>query len=174
MEEDVYDNDVYLIFAKSNAILEKSECSFLEFAEVLREAQDLGPDYFVAIAKLLKVGLRKAYVLAKIDRHFGQAGFSRDRLRKIGWTKLSLLASAGAVENLAELLKFAEACTAYELKLRLAGEEIDPDGRCVVLYLSSGQYSVFEAAILKHGALKVGKSLLGKENAVAKALSKSL
>ena len=56
----------------------------------------------------------------------------------------------------------------------MPGQEIDPDGRCVVLYFSSSQFSVFEAAVLKNGALKVGKALLGKEEAVAKALSKTL
>ena len=64
---------------------------------------------FVSVAKNLGIGLRKAYHLAQIDRSFHALGIAPDRLRRIGWTKLSHLAPHIDADNAKELLTLAEA-----------------------------------------------------------------
>ena len=144
---------------------------FLEAARYLREIQDEHPDDFVAVAKSLGIGRRKAYHLAQLDRSFHALGIAPDRLRRIGWTKLSLLAPYVDADNVHELLKLAEAVTAHELKMYLRGDPIDPDTRAVVLYLNKAQYDVFEKAVLTAGAIKQHKGLLYKETALTRLLS---
>lgn len=63
---------------------------FLEAARYLREIQDDHPDDFTSVAKELKIGIRKAYDLIRIDRSFDSLGVPIDRMRRIGWTKLGL------------------------------------------------------------------------------------
>src|SRR3546814_16829906 len=65
---------------------------FLEAARYLREIQDEHPDDFVSVAKNLGIGRRKAYHLAQVNRSFHALELKVDRLRRIGWTKLALLA----------------------------------------------------------------------------------
>lgn len=144
---------------------------FLEAARYLREIQDEHPDDFVSVAKSLGIGVRKAYHLAQIDRSFHELGIAPDRLRKIGWTKLSHLAPHINADNAKELLGLAEAVTAHELKMQLRGHHVDPDTKAIVLYLDKMQYAVFEKALLTAGAIPHSRGLLNKEDALTKLLS---
>ncbi|MFC3101066.1 hypothetical protein [Altererythrobacter lauratis] len=147
---------------------------FLEAARYLREIQDEYPDEFIAVAKSLGIKRRKAYHLASVDRSFDNLGVAQDRLRKIGWTKLSLLAPHVDADNVLELLNMAEVLTAYELKMYLRGEMLAPDTRAVVVYLDKAQYAVFESAVLKAGAIKHPHGLTNKEAALTHALTSYL
>ena len=144
---------------------------FLEGARYLRELQDDAPDDFEHVVEQLGIGRRKAYALAKIDRSFHSLGVPRDQLRKIGWTKLSLLSPYVTANNVDQMLKLAEETTAHELKLILQGEEIDPDGKVIVLYLRKEELFVFEQVLQKFGATKHPRGWLGKEGALIKALT---
>ena len=144
---------------------------FLEAARYLREIQDEHPDDFVSVAKNLGIGPRKAYHLAQIDRSFHALGIAPDRLRRIGWTKLSHLAPHIDADNAKELLTLAEAVTAHELKMHLRGHAVDPDTRAVVLYLDKEQYAVFEKALVTAGAVPHLRGLLNKEAALTKLLA---
>jgi len=95
-------------------------------------------------------------------------------LRKIGWTKLSLVAPHVDADNVLELLNMAEVLTAYELKMYLRGEMLAPDTRAVVVYLDKEQYAVFESAVLKAGAMKHAHGLVNKEAALIRALTSYL
>lgn len=147
---------------------------FLEAARYLREIQDEHPDDFASVAKKLKIGNRKAYNLAQIDRSFHDLGVATDRLRRIGWTKLALLSSYVDADNVEELLALAESGTAHELKMYLRGSTFDPEGKAVLLYLDKQQYALFEQALLAAGAIEHSRGLLNKEEALTKLLSASL
>lgn len=144
---------------------------FLEAARYLREIQDQHSDDFASIAKSLGIGQRKAYHLAQIDRSFHALGIEPDRLRRIGWTKLSHIAPVVHADNVEEWLSLAEAVTAYELKLHLHGHDVDPEMKAVVLYLDKAQYQVFEKALTAAGAVPHSRGLLKKEEALNKLLS---
>lgn len=147
---------------------------FLEAARYLREIQDQHPDDFASVAKKLRIGKRKAYHLTQIDRSFHNLGIAPDRLRQIGWTKLAALSSYVDADNVEELLILAEASTAHELKMRLRGNEFDPEGRTVVLQFDKAQYALFEQALLKTGAVQHSRGLLNKEEALTMLLLASL
>jgi hypothetical protein len=144
---------------------------FLEATRYLREIHDEHPEDFVGVAKSLGIGRRKAYHLVQLDRSFHSLGISPDQLRAIGWTKLALLAPHVDADNVHNLLNFAEVLTAYELKMHLRGEMVGPDTRAVVMYLDKGQYEIFEAAVVKAGAIRHPKCLLNKEAALMEVLS---
>lgn len=146
--------------------------NFIEAARHLREVQDETPELFAMVVKHTGIGMRKAYYLAEIDRRFRKLGVDRNRLRKIGWTKVQIIGRHINKTNLEELLSLAEKHTAYELNALMRGEEPHPDTRCVVLYFTPEQYEAFEKAVLANGGVKSGRGLLGKEEALVKALAK--
>jgi hypothetical protein len=92
----------------------------------------------------------------------------------IGWTKLALLAEHITSANSDQLLDLAETSTVRELTLLLRDELPVPGERCVVLYLGPVHYKTFENAVLAYGGKKVGRGLVDKEDALLKALNKSL
>lgn len=136
---------------------------FLEVARHLRETQKNHPEDFKSVAKQMKIGIRKAYELARISRTFDDLGVSITDLQQIGWTKLSLLSPCVDEHNVDTLLTKAAHSTAHELKMYLRGNEFDPDGKTVVLHLDSTQYAVFEQALLNAGAIRHSRGLLNKE-----------
>lgn len=148
--------------------------TFLEAARLLRELRDDSPAQFTEVVEAMKIGKRRAYYLAQIDRQFGALGINPARLYEIGWTKLQVIGPFIGKANCEELLALAEAGTVHELKQMMQGEKPDPNARCVVLYLSPQQYGTFEAAVVKHGGVKSGRGLLNKEKALTKALSKAI
>lgn len=158
----------------SQSFIDMIDDHFLEAARYLRKMQDDHPDDFVSVAKKLKIGKRKAYHLAQIDRSFHKLGIATDRLRRIGWTKLALLAPYIDADNVVELLALAEDCTTHKLKMHLRGGEFDPNSKTVVLHLSVSQYMLFENALLAAGAIKHPRGLLHKEEALTKLLSSNL
>ncbi|WBX85607.1 hypothetical protein [Sphingosinicella microcystinivorans] len=147
---------------------------FLEVARQLREAQDVDPGLFREIAKHLGIGRRKAFALAQFDRRFHDLGVERGRLRRIGWSKLVVAAPYVTADTVEDILSLAETCSAYALKRHLRGETVHAGGRCVLLYFSSEQYAVFEAAVLAHGGISQGRGLCGTEAALTLALGKTV
>ena len=147
---------------------------FLEAANYLREIQDEAPDQFVPVVKQLGIGLRKGYALAQIDRAFHDRSIDRDRLRMIGWTKLAMLAPYVDNDNVETLLGIAEELPAHAVRLLVRGDEVDPSGRIVALFLSSEQLALFGKVMERFGALKVPRGWLKKEAALVKAMEKAL
>ena len=143
---------------------------FLEVARHLRETQKNHPEDFRAVAKQMKIGIRKAYDLARINRTFDDLGVPIEELRRIGWTKLALLSPYVDEHNVDTLLAKAADATAHELKMYLRGNEFDPDGKTVVLHLDSKQYAVLEQSLLKGGAIPHSRGLLNKETALTELL----
>lgn len=145
---------------------------FLEVARHLRDAQKKHPEDFRLIAKELKIGIRKAYNLAQISRTFEDLEVPVERLRRIGWTKLALLSPYVDKRNIDRLLAKAADATAHELKMYLRGNEVDPDGKTVVLHLNGAQYAVFERALLAAGAIPHSRGLLNKEAVLTELLDR--
>lgn len=143
---------------------------FLELARHLHETQKYHPEDFKPVARQLKIGIRKAYNLAQISRTFDDLGVSIEDLRRIGWTKLALLAPYVDGRNVHTLLEKAGISTAHELKMYLRGNEVDPEGKTVVLHLDSEQYAIFEQALLTTGAIAHSRGLLNKEAALTSLL----
>jgi hypothetical protein len=147
---------------------------FLEAARELRKIQDQSHADFAAAAKSLNIGFRKASYLTQIDRHFENTGIADRRLRRVGWTKLAIVAPYVNKGNAKAMVAIAEELTAHHLKMFLLNMEIDPNGRTVVLQLTAEQYDIFEKAAVLGGALKIGHTLKDKEKGLTSFLADQL
>ena len=143
---------------------------FLELASLLRQLQEKKPDDFKALIAIPELGRRKGYYLVEIDRAFANLGVPPQRLTKIGWTKLQLIARHVTPDNLEALLTLAETHIAKNLELIMRGA-LPIIARTVLLLFTQEQYAVFSDAILTNGAVQNGAGFIGKEAALIKALA---
>lgn len=155
-------------------LIDQSKARVIETARFLRKVRDDHPDQFQATAKKMKIGLRKAHHLAQIDKKLGEMNIAAERVKRLGWTKLSLLAAYGEDETIDDLIEVAESCTAHELKMHIRNGKFDPEGRTVVLHFDKEQYGLLEAALRAKGATPHSRGLLGKEAALMRLVAESL
>lgn len=156
---------------KIEMIADSAGDGFISIAKRLREIQDESPESFVSVAEFMGIGLRKAYDLAKIDRTFSALGVDEKRLAAIGWSKVRLLCEHAEESILEELLILAEQCTARELAMYLKQDFPSPGMKSVLFYLEPKNYEVLEKVLVAYGAIKVGRGLIDKEDALLRALS---
>lgn len=139
---------------------------FLDIARPLRELYDTDADEFQTVVKKIKLGLRKAYYLVGIDNTFGRLPVAKERLEAIGWTKLRLLTTGIDESNYEALLKQAEAHTVKELEQLLQGKDISGSAHVMIFYFSAEDNGLVSEGLVRHGATRSGKSLVGKEDAL--------
>jgi hypothetical protein len=144
---------------------------FVKAARLLRLAYDQHPDLFDQVLKLGGIKRRKALYLVEIDRKLGGLSLDKQRLDRIGWTKTQIIAGHIDAQNATELLNLAERNAAHELKLMMEGGH-GSKKRCAILYLEKSDYAVFEDVLIAHGAIRSGRGLSDKEEALMLALSK--
>ena len=162
------------LFDKAMALSGDVDDNFLELGKALRQLQDRDPDLFHKIVAKSNLGRRKAYYVVEVSRIFDPLPVPRARLRKIGWTKLQLIAKHVDASNLEDLLKLAESENTKELKRRMKGEKPMGNAHCVLMYFTPKQYAELEAALLKNGATRSGRGLVDKEEALINALRKTV
>lgn len=155
-------------------LIDHSKSRLLEVASFLRKVRVEHPDEFRSVAKKLKIGIRKAYHLAQIDEALSEMDISAERVKRLGWTKLSLLAAYGKKETINELLDVAEGCSAHKLKMHISKGGFDPGGRTVVLHFDKEQYALLDQALRAKGAEPHSRGLLGKEEALMRLVTESL
>jgi hypothetical protein len=161
------------LFLDALFLLAKFEDRFLDLASLLRKLQEKSPTDFKALIAVPQLGRRKGYYLVAIDRAFGGHPELQQRLVKVGWTKLSLVAPLVTKENVDDALLFCELNTAWAIQQAVKGKELPLGARSVLLHFSSEQFSYFSTAIVKHGAVKNGEGFVGKEEAVITAFQKA-
>jgi hypothetical protein len=94
---------------------------FLELASLLRQLREKNPQNFKTLTSIPQLGRRKAYYLVSIDKAFGDKTVATQRLKKIGWTKLALLAPHITDENVEDAVLFAELNTAKNIEAVVHG-----------------------------------------------------
>lgn len=141
---------------------------FWRAAKFFRTLQDTEPSDIGEVAQLIGISQRQAFYLAKIHRVFSELGVAGDRLEAIGWTKLKVVVDYINSANCEALLEMAQFCSIRQLKFLLRNEPPVLGERCVVFYMSPAQYVAFEEAMLAHGAVKIGRGLVGKEQALTR------
>ena len=140
--------------------------NFIELGKALRELQDTDPDKFRLALNHSGLKQRKAYYLVTIDRVFSKIPVPKDRLRRIGWTKLNILTRYIDKQNYSELLKKAEQYTAKELEQLLRGEEPMTNARAVLCYFDPKDYALLEKALIMFKGQKSGRGIVNKEEAI--------
>lgn len=155
---------------RAAAVVQHPRAEFAELAEVLSDLRAVAPREFREVANEIGVSTRTAYYLAKVwDSVEGHK--ERDRLLKLGWTKLSLVAPHLTRKNTKQIVSFAEMHTVQECRLHLSKEPIKAKTRCMLLRFSPKDYARFADAIIKNGGTRRGKGLVGTEKALMKILA---
>jgi len=164
------------LFDKAMALSKNVDDAFLELGRTLRQLQDREPQRFQDIVAKSDLGRRKAYYLVDVSRVFDPLQVSRARLRKVGWTKLAMIAKQVTQDNIDELLDLAEQNNAKELERMMRGEKPLGNSHCVLMYFSPKQYEEVEEALVHHGARKAerGRGLVEKEKALLKMIRKAM
>src|SRR5271156_3921328 len=96
------------LFDKALGLSSNVDDNFLELATALRQLFDRDPDLFRKAIEKSKLGTRKAYYLVAISRAFDPLPLTKAQLRKIGWTKLHVLAPHVDESNAEALIELAE------------------------------------------------------------------
>jgi hypothetical protein len=165
------------LYDSALALSSDVEDKFLELGRSLRQLLDRDPSLFQQVVKK-RLGRRKAYYLVEVSRKFEPLPISRARLKKIGWTKLQIIGRLVTKDNVEELVNLAEQLKTKQLERKMRGEEPreEPpsETHCVLMYLSPKQYAEFQEALLKNGAETSGRGIVGKEEALIKALRKAV
>ncbi|MCV2880395.1 hypothetical protein OE699_16345 [Sedimentimonas flavescens] len=141
--------------------------NFLEQGELIQQTMEEAPEDFPTLLKDLKIGKRKAYYLAAVVRAFEGIPAPRERLLRIGWTKLHLAHEYVDSKNWKPLLAKAEELSAYRLKEYLQTGKVEDPKNCVLLYFTDEEFEIFKEAI---GPLIVKGSPREKETALIAAL----
>ena len=163
---------------RAQTLAAKGDDSMLELAEALSELRALPkpPDgdrpTLDVLIDLTKLSRRTICYLLKVWQTFSDLGIPRERLVRIGWSKLAVIAENSEPEEMEEALALAETATVKELPALLKGAPRKAKARTVQLRLTPRQYDQFEAVLLANGARrpKKGRGLSGKEKALMKAL----
>lgn len=143
---------------------------FIGLAMHLRDVANGKGAAFLEAAEQEGVKARRAYYLREVARLLERIDTPHDRLRNIGWTKLSIIAQHLTPENADTLLSDAEQNTVTDLKDIVAGREPPKRRHVMFFYLDDDQHAVVRRALLAHGASPSSRGLHDKEVALIKAL----
>jgi hypothetical protein len=154
------------LYDKALALSANVEDNFLELGRSLRQLQDRDPDLFQQVVTKGELGRRKAYYLVAVSRTFDKAPVPRSRLRKIGWTKLQLIAKHVTPHNLDDLLELAKSTNSKQLERQMRGEVAMKTARCLFMYFSLDDYAGIEKALMQYGAVPSGRGIQNKEKAL--------
>jgi hypothetical protein len=162
------------LYDRAMALSSDVEDKFLELGRSLRQLLDRDPGLFQQVVKKRGLGRRKAYYLVEVSRKFEPLPISRARLKKIGWTKLQIIGQHVTKDNVEELVSLAEQLKTKQLERKMQGDEPLNNAHCVLMYFSPKQYAEFEEALLKNGAERSGRGIVGKEGALISALRQAV
>lgn len=147
---------------------------FLANARELRHLLETDRAAFHERAKELSFNQRKAYYLVQIDRAFADIDADEALLRKVGWTKLGILAPHVSRGNYKDLLAKALGLSAQELQVTVAAEPGQPKNHHVALRMTDDQKAVFDAAIKAYSPPGRRAALVDKAAILTAALEAAL
>jgi hypothetical protein len=165
--------DIDLIYTKALTLSYRFDDKFVELAALLRQLKESDPSAFKNFLVQAGLGRRRSYYLIDVAEAFGDIAMAQqERLNRIGWTKLQILARNVTPKNREKLLRLAEGHTVEDLKALMQGQEPLEGRRTVLLYFSAKQYEKFAKAIAKNGAIRSGEGYANKEEALIRALKR--
>jgi hypothetical protein len=164
---------------KIERLARKGDTGWLDLAEALYEARSLpaspdgGRPSLADLVHITKLSRRTIGYLIEVWERWCDRGVPRERLSKIGWTKLAVIVDRCEPGEYLDALPIAEISTAKDLPALLKGAE-KKEMHTVLLRLTDRQHAVFEEVLLMHGAKrpKNHRGLVRKERALTKALEK--
>ena len=165
------------------ALTQKPDAAPLELAEALTVARALPEPprgdrpTLAELMQLTGLSRRAICYLVKVGEQFGDLDIPRDRLSKIGWTKLVVIAEVCEPGDELAALDVAEICTVKDLPQVLKGGRKPGRRRTVLLRFTEADYDFFEMTLRKNGAKSprgraTAKGLVGMERALMRALGR--
>lgn len=155
------------------ALAAQADDRFIDLGRALRALQEIDQAAFSALLDATAIGRRRGYYLVSISRAFDGLPVADARLAAIGWTKLQIIAPHVDADILAELLAVAENCTAHELQ-GLADDMPRVEEHCVLLRMTKADYGLFVSAMVAYGAVRRGRGLSNKEEALRRLMTTAL
>ncbi len=166
------------LIKKAQTLAAKDDQSMIDLAEVVWELRALPKPprgdrlTLDELAVRINLSRRTLCYLLKVWETFSDLDIPRERLVRVGWTKLAVIAENLEPEVMEEALALAETATAKELPALLKGAPRKAKARTVQLRLTPRQYDQFATVLLANGARRSRgeRGLSGKEKALMKAL----
>jgi hypothetical protein len=173
-------SEVAALRRKIAALAQRPNTGVLELAEALAKARALsappeGDRPSIAdLMQLTDLSRRAIGYLIKVWQRFGTLDIPRDRLAKVGWTKLAVIAETCEPGDELDALARAESSTVKDLPRHLKSGRKPGKRRTVLLRFTEDDHEIFEAILLAHGARrpKRGRGLANKEKAVLRAMGR--
>lgn len=134
------------------AMLSRSKASSYALARAIHGLHTSAPESFRQLIRDRLIARRRAYYLRQVGRAIELAGLSDEVLGQIGWTKLTLIAERLTPDTADELISLAKIETVSGLRSALTKLQASPR-RHLVLSLSTEDYDLIVAALLKRGAV---------------------
>lgn len=124
------------LYAKALELSANIPDNFMELGRALAQLYDLDPELFRRLASTSNMGRRRAYYLVEVSRTFEPLATPCDRLRKIGWPKLQLIAQHVTPNTWEAVLRLAEDMTAKDLERHMRRKKPLGNAHCVLMYFS--------------------------------------
>ena len=167
------------LIKKIQRLAARADDGSLELAEALYDARALpkttrsGPPSFADLVEITRLSRRTVHYLIAIWERFEGLNIPPDRLARVGWTKLAVIAGLCEPGEELKALDVAETHTIKELPAVLKGTPMKAKARTILFRLTPKQHTQFELVLLAHGAEhpKKGRGLVRKEAALMRALS---
>lgn len=156
------------LFDKARTLSKDVDDNFLDLARTLKQLQERDLGLFTDLWRQTDLGRRKAYYLVEIARTYDHLPIPRSRLKKLGWTKLQLIAKSVTADNWQELLDTAEHYPTKQLEKIVKGHKPVDNAHCVLMYFTPKDYAKLEHVLIKNGGEKSGRGILHKEEALMK------
>lgn len=141
----------------------------LELSRSLHELYEADPAEYRQLVGQGVLSRRRAYYLLSVGELLSRMNIPDERLSRIGWTKLSVIAHRLTRENANKQLDLAEENNVRELKRLVSGAGAQRR-RCVLMYFTDAQYREFKRALLVHGATSKGRGLANMEQATLRLI----
>jgi hypothetical protein len=164
--------NIEALYQKALSLSADVEDTFLDLGRYLRQLLDRDPELFQKIVHQTNLGRRKAYYLVEISRVFDSLQVSRARLKKLGWTKLSLIAKQVTQANVEEWLERAENLSTKQLERKMKGKTPIKNAACVLMYFSPKEYEELAEALAKYGATPTERGIQNREEALMRMVGR--
>ena len=112
-------------FDRAVRLAARFDDGFIELGRLLKRLQERDHELFKQVCEETRLDRRKAYYLIQIARQVEGFPIPRERLARIGWTRMQLVADRLTRENWPQMLELAEQHTAHGLKAVLAGKRAE-------------------------------------------------
>jgi hypothetical protein len=172
--------DSEALFQDALALAKRPDANFLQLARSFARVRSSLPERYSDLIKQSGLNSRRANYLIEIAEHLSRleaqgVRFDEDRLQRVGWSKLRVIARHLTPRNTSKWLERAERETIRELVARVNGEKPAAKEHVIVLHFTPEQYQTFEEAILANGGTlkRRGRGLQNKEQALVNIIQRA-